>query len=924
MASPARAVRVLWRSVFDIRPGEGGRVLFMSLYLFFVLSAYYIIKTASRSLFLNKFDIEKFPVLLMLIAAAGGVFAYLYTKVAVQASLRRAVTWTMSIAFTALVLFWWLIRFDPHWLLYAFNVFVSMFSIITVSQGYLVASNVFNPREAKRLYVVLGLGAVAGAASGGLFTSYVVHSIGTRNLLLASAALVLVAYGCFHGVLAQKGVSLAGVRATGKDAEQFSFQEIPSAIRRHRHLQVIIGIMLLMFMVDSMLEYQFSAMAKQAYKGDHLTAFFGNFYGLYLNLLNFGLQLFFTAPVVRWIGVGGALSVMPAAMAGVSLVTMASPRLFTTALARLSEAASRNTLNKTGMELLYLPLPLELRNRTKAFLDICIDRFGRGIGGALLLALIALDYDSPRQIAFATFCASAAWALLSALAGKEYIRTVRRRLEVRRLDLEGARVNVQDPVTLRLLEQALASSNPRQVCYALSTLAEAPQYKLTSQLTRLAAHESVEVRTKVYELARAAKFDGVLDCALKEVWTSSPGQDGSIRPAVAYILSCSAETTEMTKLFLDYPNWVVGEAALEALQRESAEDFLTNEWLSAAAESPDPHRRSLAALAVGVRGDQGTEALFRLLQDPDRGVVAAALRSAGSIQNRAYVPRLVSRLADPRLRGAAIESLAAYGTKICGALGDMLDDDHLPAAVRRQIPRVLRLIPDQRSAGVLLASINHPDLGIRYAVLKALNRLRQTAPGLNFGAPAVNDQVYQEARYYFALKAALAPFQNKRCPGTAACLLARTIDERLRQTLERLFRLLGLRYPPKQIYAAYLAVNQRGAEEFAAAIEFLDNVMDRELKRVVLPLLDAEPHQAGRELFGLETLDAEAAVRELIRSGDPWLKACAIATAAEQGMRGLRDDISGATSGAGADVIEVARAAVASLSPQSPVPGASL
>ena len=62
----------------------------MSLYLLLVLLAYYILKPVSRALFLNKFDIDKLPYLYVLIAAAGGLLAYLYTKVAVRSSLQTA------------------------------------------------------------------------------------------------------------------------------------------------------------------------------------------------------------------------------------------------------------------------------------------------------------------------------------------------------------------------------------------------------------------------------------------------------------------------------------------------------------------------------------------------------------------------------------------------------------------------------------------------------------------------------------------------------------------------------------------------------------------------------------------------------------------------------------------------------------------
>jgi hypothetical protein len=63
----------------------------------------------------------------------------------------------------------------------------------------------------------------------------------------------------------------------------------------------------------------------------------------------------------------------------------------------------------------------------------------------------------------------------------------------------------------------------------------------------------------------------------------------------------------------------------------------------------------------------------------------------------------------------------------------------------------------------------------------------------------------------------------------------------------------------------------------------------------------------------VELRDAESAVGELIRSGDPWLAACAMATAAERKMLRLAEDIARAGERAGGDVAEVARAAVAEL-----------
>ena len=91
-----------------------------------------------------------------------------------------------------------------------------------------------------------------------------VHYIGSRNLLLASAGFVLLAYFAFLGVTVQKGVRLSEARGA-EQGEGFSLKDLGSSIARYRHLQVIMAIIALTYIVDVTVEFQFNAMAKQAY-----------------------------------------------------------------------------------------------------------------------------------------------------------------------------------------------------------------------------------------------------------------------------------------------------------------------------------------------------------------------------------------------------------------------------------------------------------------------------------------------------------------------------------------------------------------------------------------------------------------------------------------------------------------------------------
>ena len=881
-------LRALFRGWFDVRPGEHLRTWAMFFYLLFVLFAYYIVKPVSRAMFLTTFNIDKLPQLYILIAIFGGILAYLYSRLATRSSLRAAVFAAMSLSVASLVVMWWLIRLHLPWMLYVLNIWVSLFSIVTVSQGWLVASNLFDTREAKRLYPLLGMGMVVGAAFGGEFTNRTAVLVGTPNLLLASAFMVLLAYLAFLVAAGQGGESLGRARAAAEESG-FSFSEMVSDIVRVRHLQVIIGMMLMMYLVDTLVEYQFQAMARTVYRGDQLAAFFGQFYGIYLNGVEFVFQLFLTVLVVRWLGVGGALQISPVAVALTSIATIAAPGVASAGAVRLTEASTRYTLNKTGMELLYMPLPLSLRNRIKAFIDICIDRLSRGIGGVLLLVLTTTSLHlGVRGIAVVASGLCLGWTLLAHLARREYVTTIRRRLSARRLDFASARVRVHDAETIRLLETTAQGGNPRQAAYALGLLGEAHGYDVRPLLKRLAASPAPEVRESVYEAAAGAAFRGMFEQARGEISAARSGRSpaGPATAAVRYLISLAPDRAALARELLDDPRAFLVKGALEALRpsRSLAERLITADWLDRMAHSSGPDRRRLAIQAMGE------------LRKPE------------------HVPALIDALGDVKLRRPATAALAAYGPAVCGTLSAILRDGSQPRQLRLRIPRVLARIPHQQCAHELLETLRGPDLWLRAEALKGLNRLRETAPGLKFDEELVTAQILDEARRYFELNAALAPFKEYRNgQRRASRLLARTIEERLTHTLERLFRLLGLRYPPKEIYGAYLAVSRRHGGDSAAALEFLDNVLDRNLKRILLPLLDAPENllEHGKALFGVEPRTAEEAIRELIRNedseGNSWLAVCAMAAAAELRLRSLAGEIARAAADKPRDVSDVAR-----------------
>jgi len=520
-----------------------------------------------------------------------------------------------------------------------------------------------------------------------------------------------------------------------------------------------------------------------------------------------------------------------------------------------------------------------------------------------------------RGIAFLTLCIAVPWVILTVYAHREYVHTIRRRIEARRLDIGSAPINVEDADTIRLLEAAAESANARQAAYAISLLGETPSYDPEPLLLRLAGSPIDEVRTQVYEVARCRGAAVLIDHALAELQSvpSSPAP----HKAVVYLLTVSSDRVERARQLLDHSDPGIQEAVVEALAaRPEAATILTNDWISGAAGDSDPRRRALAANAVAARCDREVEVIHALLADPDPSVAASACRAAGVVKDRAYIPGLVKLLADYRVRSAAIDGLAAYGSGICGTLGDMIDDDGLPLAIRANIPRVLKRSAHQRSVDVLLACYRHAEPAIRGEALKALTRLRQEAPSLSFGDPFLKQSVLNEAHRYYELFAAAAALKEHRNRAhSAVSLLARTLDERLRRTMDHLFQLLSFLYPVKEMQGTYLALTKRDRETHSAAIDFLDSVLDQDLKKVVVPIFDA-PERAlerGKALFGIEPQDVESIIGILMQSDEQWIASCAIAAAGELKIRSLAGEVAKAVHRRDAAVSHVAAAAAAAL-----------
>jgi HEAT repeat protein len=662
-----------------------------------------------------------------------------------------------------------------------------------------------------------------------------------------------------------------------------NYAELFKIVKRSKHLLLIVGIIAMTIATASFVDYQFKTVSVESFptKQD-LTSFLGKFYGR-LSLISFLFQLFLSYRVLRLFGVGGAILLLPFGLLGGSLAMLLVPGLVSAVLLRGTDGVFKYSIDKTGRELLFLPVPLDVKKRTKVFIDVFVDRWFRGFAGGVLLLLVGVLHFSVRQLSIVVIAMLAIWLFMVFRMRREYVEAFRRALERREIDPGELRVNIAEASTLTTLRTALGSSNERQIIYSLDMLRDVQDSEILGAVKPLLSHRSPDIRAKAINVLRLNGDDSLveeMEGVLKD------GDPRVRREAMHYLCDRPAGDRIATlRRYLAHSSVGIRSAAVGCIADHGDSDdrdLLGEDTIRQLLDDEGPERefiRAQIAEALGAIQDPAFKGFLRqLLDDPSTHVVNEAMRSAGQTGDREFVPRLLERISDRRFRVGAREALATYGDRVTGTLSDYICDTSYDFTARSNLCRVLKQIPTQHSVDTLISILDVVEPAMKYHVIKALNYLRANFPRLRFNHEALGSALLEETESYYTILQILN--LEGRPDSDAEHLLRRALQEKIDEDLERIFRLLGLTYSQKDIHGAYLGIISKRKELYASAVEFLDNVLKKQVKKYLFPIVDSISMdlriRRGQELFGVHIADPDAALRYLIEGRDPWLKACAI------------------------------------------------
>jgi AAA family ATP:ADP antiporter len=736
----------------------------------------------------------------------------------------------------------------------------------------------------------LGLGGIVGAFVGGEFTSFLVKKIGlpVHDLLLVSAGALALTGGLGWLIWRQQSRLTDSAADSGVDTESEStnIKGIGRSITRSRHLMLTVGIISLTVMTASFVDYQFKTVSWQAHQNSaDLTVFLGQFYGR-MSLVSFLIQLVLAPRLIRWVGVGNSLLVLPAALVGGAAGMILVPGLMAGMTLRGIDFSLKYSLDKTSRELLFLPIPLALKKRTKVFIDMFVDRWARGLAGGLLLLVTALFPSGLRAVSAMTLVLVFVWLALALKMRRAYVASFRSAVSRREIDLSALTIRIEDSDSLAVVTSSLKSSHEREVTYALGMLQDATGSSLAEAVRPLLSHGSPEVRRRAIDILAANREE--VDVERVHFLLHDPDLDTRVA-AVAY-LCVDEDYTAFLQQLLEADGMSRNAAVAYVATRDPVEAhrlLITPKVIDEIEDCGDVEgcegRRVLAGLPW-LPHDNDEKLWHKLLHNEDAEVVSAAIVGVGSRGDLAWVPWLLEKLADSEHRVVVRNTLVVMANHHSSILADLesyLDDKNQAVRQRADVIRILAEVPLQASVEALIRRLTARRPNLRFEVLKSLGKLRSRFTNLAFDEAIISGEICEEAGRYIqtARMGMLLSAENE-----SEKLLLKKITETQHIRLESVFRLLGLLYPAKDLLNAYYGVMSGRRVLRANAQEFLDTLLTGNHRQLVLALLDeSSAHEAwhttlvdlGGE-FAEPIRNEKEALAFLANSSDPWLAACAV------------------------------------------------
>ena len=859
-----KAARKYLKLFFRLNDEEISKTLLLQLNVFLLIAVLLMVKPSINSLFLSELTADALPLGYVLTAMMAIVGAYFYNKILEKYALNRIIEGTIASSMVCLVLFGLAFHFDlaSGWLLYIPYIWVAIFGLLTASQFWILANLVYNIREAKRVFGFIGAGAIAGGIFGGYLTSFLAKITETQNILFIAAFLLS---GCF--IITRyiwktqvKGLNKFQIsnRTTTKQESAFKLIKKSTLLS---HIAIVTGIGVL---IAKLVDYQYSDYASRFFDDpEELASFFGFWFSTF-SVISLLIQLFLTQKIVGTFGVGKSLLWLPLGVLLGSFLLLLLPQLWVVVFIKLVDGSLKQSVNKAANELLSIPIPIETKKKTKTFTDVVVDSIATGVAGLLLIFFInGLDI-SATYISIINIVLIGIWLYFIHHLRKAYIVSFRKLIEPASSNPKKEEFDKKElPVTsiIDTVNSVLTSGTDSQRIHMLRKTLEVKDERFFSSILKLLDHPSAKIKSLALENLYFLKTKNLSS----EMALLINDEDQHVTTlAFRYLLkNARKDTMQVFHSYLNNEDATIFNAALMGLSMElrnhtfSKDQFDLEarinvalsklEGVTSAKEKLDRQCAILESIGTG-RMVKYYPILHQNLVSENDTLRSEAIKSAALTLAPEFINPILQQLSNKETRKAAVEALYSYGSPIIEVIKQKIVNEAIALDTAPLAVVVVERFASQQAINALITLTEGTEHSVKTACIEAIKRMKWKYNYLKINESFIVDKVLDECQLYQNTLAMIhsqivIAYKKKdkqaKQVGLARKALIQLLEQRLDRQLQRIFRLLGIKYPPNDVDPILDSILNGKEEQRLHAIEFLDNILNKQLKKELIPVAES-------------------------------------------------------------------------------------
>ncbi|MDX1639199.1 MAG: hypothetical protein R3281_14630, partial [Balneolaceae bacterium] len=179
--------------LLNIHKRERQLTLGMVLLNLLFMSAIYLIKPARDGIFLIELGYEQLPWIYIIVAIISTPITLFLSQTVQKLNIYVVIRNTLLFGITSLAAIWLLLQWNTTWAVYLFYIWISLYGVMLISEYWLLANTLMDASQSKRIFVLLNIGAIAGAVAGSGLSTFLVGPLGFRtDILILFGAGVLV------------------------------------------------------------------------------------------------------------------------------------------------------------------------------------------------------------------------------------------------------------------------------------------------------------------------------------------------------------------------------------------------------------------------------------------------------------------------------------------------------------------------------------------------------------------------------------------------------------------------------------------------------------------------------------------------------------------------------------------------------------